>query len=185
MRRDSPWCAAPTAAVVLAFCYTRPETTPVRFSLYMRDRAALGIFVALVILTALFGSQFQPGPWYEALEKPPLNPPSWAFAPVWSVLYLAIAVAGWLVWRARPASATPLALWGAQLALNGAWSLLFFGLHLPGLALIEIVLLLALLIATAALFFRVRTLAGVLFLPYVAWVSFAAYLNAGLWYLNR
>jgi tryptophan-rich sensory protein len=69
--------------------------------------------------------------------------------------------------------------------LNAAWSLLFFGLHLPGLALVEIVLLLALLLATTVSFFEVRPLAGVLFLPYVGWVSFAAYLNAGLWYLNR
>jgi tryptophan-rich sensory protein len=96
-----------------------------------------------------------------------------------------MAVAGWLVWRARPASTKPLVLWGTQLILNAAWSLLFFGLHLPGVALVEIVLLLTLLTITTALFFRVRTLAGALFLPYVAWVSFAAYLNAGLWYLNR
>lgn len=151
----------------------------------MRDRAALGIFVALVFLTAAFASRFHPGSWYEALQKPPLNPPSWIFAPVWSVLYLAIAVAGWLVWRARPASAGPLALWGTQLVLNGVWSLLFFGLRLPGLALIDIVLLLASLIVTTAWFFRVRAWAGALFLPYTAWVGFATYLNAGLWYLNR
>lgn len=151
----------------------------------MRDRAALGVFVALVVLTASFGARFQPGPWYEALQKPPLNPPDWVFAPVWSALYLAIAVAGWLVWRARPASAAPLALWGTQLVLNAAWSLLFFGLRLPGLALVDIALLLASLIVTTALFFRVRTSAGWLFVPYVAWVGFATYLNAGLWYLNR
>ncbi len=151
----------------------------------MRDLAALGIFVALVSLAAFFGSQFQPGTWYEALQKPPLNPPSWVFAPVWSALYLTVAVAGWLVWRLRPVSVTPLALWGTQLLLNAAWSWLFFGLHRPGLALVEIVLLLTLLCVTTASFFRARTLAGALFLPYVAWVSFATYLNAGLWYLNR
>jgi len=145
----------------------------------------LGIFVALVALAAVFGAQFEPGPWYEGLRKPPLNPPNWIFGPVWFVLYLAIAIAGWLVWRARPGSARPLALWGSQLVLNATWSLLFFGLHLPGLALVEIVLLLALLLATTVSFFRVRALAGLLFLPYVAWVTFAAYLNAGLWYLNR
>jgi tryptophan-rich sensory protein len=76
-------------------------------------------------------------------------------------------------------------LWGSQLVLNAAWSLLFFGLHRPGFALVEIILLLALLIATTVSFFRVRTVAGLLFLPYVAWVCFAAYLNAGFWYLNR
>ena len=151
----------------------------------MQNLGALGIFVALVALVAVFGAQFEPGSWYDGLRKPPLNPPNWVFGPVWSVLYLSIAVAGWLVWRARPASAKPLVLWGSQLVLNAAWSLLFFGLHLPSLALVEIVLLLAMLLATTVSFFGVRPLAGVLFLPYAAWVSFAAYLNAGLWYLNR
>ncbi len=151
----------------------------------MRAVSALGIFIALVASAAFFGAQFQPGPWYEGLHKPPLNPPNWVFGPVWSVLYLAIAVAGWLVWRTRPASPRPLALWGTQLLLNATWSLLFFGLHLPGVALVEIALLLALLIATTASFFRVHALAGALFLPYTAWVFFAAYLNAGLWFLNR
>jgi tryptophan-rich sensory protein len=151
----------------------------------VQNLGALGIFVALVALVGVFGAQFEPGPWYDGLRKPPLNPPNWVFGPVWSVLYLSIAVAGWLVWRARSGSAKPLVLWGSQLVLNAAWSLLFFGLHLPSLALAEIVLLLALLLATTVSFFAVRPLAGILFLPYVAWVSFAAYLNAGLWYLNR
>jgi translocator protein len=151
----------------------------------MRDLRALGIFLALVAVAAFFGAQFQPGPWYEGLEKPPLNPPGWVFGPVWSVLYLAMAVAGWLVWRARPASTTPLTLWGSQLILNAAWSMLFFGLHRPYFALFDIVLLFALLIGTTVSFFQARILAGALLLPYVAWVGFATYLNAGLWYLNR
>lgn len=151
----------------------------------MKHLSSLVIFIALVALAAFFGAQFEPGTWYDGLRKPPLNPPSWIFGPVWSVLYLAIAVAGWLVWRARPESAVPLALWGSQLVLNTAWSWLFFGLHLPGLALIEILVLLALLIATTVSFLRIRTLAGGLLVPYAAWVSFAAYLNAGLWVLNR
>lgn len=151
----------------------------------MRDLVALGIFVALVALAALFGAQFVPGPWYEGLRKPPLNPPNWVFGPVWSVLYLAIAVAGWLVWRAPRASAAPLVLWGSQLVLNAAWSWLFFGLQQPGVALVEILLLLSLVIATTVSFFRVRALAGLLLVPYAAWVGFASYLNAGIWYLNR
>jgi tryptophan-rich sensory protein len=151
----------------------------------MRDVGALAVFVAMVAIAAFFGARFQPGSWYEGLQKPPLNPPSWVFGPVWSVLYLASAVAGWLVWRARPAARRPLALWGGQLVLNAAWSPLFFGLHLPGLALVDILLLLGLVIATTASFHRVRMMAGALFVPYAAWVGFAAYLNAGLWYLNR
>jgi benzodiazapine receptor len=151
----------------------------------MRNLGAFGIFVALVGIAAFCGTQFQPGSWYESLQKPPLNPPNWIFGPVWSMLYLAIAVAGWIVWRARPASPRPLMLWGGQLVLNSVWSFLFFGLHLPGLALLDILLLLGLLIGTTISFFRVRAMAGALFLPYIAWVGFAAYLNAGLWYLNR
>jgi tryptophan-rich sensory protein len=145
---------------------------------------SLGFFVVLVAGAALWGSMFEPGAWYAALRKPPLTPPNWIFAPVWIALYLGIAVAGWLVWRARRRIDAPLLLWGAQLVLNGLWSLLFFGLHLPGVALVEILALLGLIVATAAAFFRIRALAGGLLVPYAAWVAFAAYLNAGIWYLN-
>lgn len=151
----------------------------------VRSAAALGTFIVLVALVALFGASFQPGDWYEALRKPLLTPPNWIFGPVWSVLYLCNAVAAWLVWRARPGRAAPLALWAGQLVLNALWSLLFFGLHRPGLALLEIALLLGLVVATTSAFFRVRSLAGWLLVPYVAWVGFASYLNAGLWQLNR
>lgn len=151
----------------------------------MRSVMALSVFALLVAAAALFGAQFEPGAWYEALRKPPLTPPNWVFGPVWSVLYLTIAVAGWLIWRARRNRVTALALWGVQLALNAAWSFLFFGLHRQGLALLEIGTLLVFIVATAVVFFRVRPLAGALFAPYAAWVVFASYLNAGLWHLNR
>lgn len=150
-----------------------------------RDIVAFVVFVGLVALAAFVGAGSQPGPWYEALDKPPLNPPNWVFGPVWTVLYVFIAVAGWLVWRAGPESKTPLTLWGVQLVLNGLWSVLFFGWERPGLALIDICVLLAVLILTTAAFWRVRRLAGALFLPYTLWVAFAAYLNAGIWLLNR
>lgn len=132
-----------------------------------------------------FGSLFQPGPWYEALQKPPLNPPGWVFGLVWSILYLAIAVSGWLVWRARSGWSAPLSLWAVQLGLNAAWSFLFFGLQRPGIALVEIALLLIVLSFTTVSFLGVRRLAGFLFLPYTMWVGFAVYLNAGIWLLNR
>lgn len=151
----------------------------------MRSAVALAVFLSCVALAALFGASFEPGAWYAELRKPPGNPPDWIFPPVWSALYLAIAVAGWLVWRARPATPLPLALWGAQLLGNALWSWIFFGLHRPGTALVEIALLLALVVATTAAFFRVRALAGALLVPYAAWVAFATYLNAGLWLLNR
>ena len=151
----------------------------------MQSAMALGVFALLVAAAALFGAQFEPGLWYEALRKPPLTPPSWVFGPVWSLLYLTIAVAGWLIWRARRNRVPALALWGVQLALNAAWSFLFFGLQRQSLALLEIGILLVFIVATAVVFFRVRPLAGALFAPYAAWVAFASYLNAGLWYLNR
>lgn len=151
----------------------------------MRDYFVLGAFVLLVAAAAFFGAQFQPGPWYAGLRKPPLNPPNWLFGPVWSVLYLAIAVSGWLVWRSGPESPLPLSLWAGQLVLNGAWSFVFFGLRRPGAALLEILALLVVLFATTASFFRVGRVPGALFLPYTAWVTFAAYLNAGIWHLNR
>jgi translocator protein len=151
----------------------------------VRSLGALAVFLVLVSFAALFGAWFEPGLWYAGLHKPPLTPPNWLFGPVWSVLYLAIAVAAWLVWRSPRRSGLALTLWGAQLLLNATWSFLFFGLQRPGLALVEIVALLLLVAVTAASFYRVLPLAGALLTPYAAWVGFAAYLNAGLWYLNR
>jgi tryptophan-rich sensory protein len=151
----------------------------------MRSALALLVFVALAGAAGAIGAQFAPGAWYAGLERPPLAPPNAVFGPVWTVLYVAIAVAGWLVWKARPASAAPLGLWAVQLALNAAWSWIFFGLQRPGLALVEILALLAVVGVTTAVFFRVRRAAGWLLVPYAGWVAFASYLNAGFWYLNR
>jgi tryptophan-rich sensory protein len=150
-------------------------------------RAILGLlpFLLLVAGAAAFGATFQPGAWYEFLRKPPGNPPSWVFGPVWTALYVAIAVAAWRVWRVAPGPSPAIALWGAQLVLNAAWSWLFFGLERPGLALIDITALLGLLVATTAAFLAIDRTAGLLFTPYVAWVGYATYLNAGLWWLNR
>ncbi|MDG2051915.1 MAG: tryptophan-rich sensory protein [Myxococcota bacterium] len=151
----------------------------------MRNLLALIAFLVVVSMAAVFGAFFTPGWWYEALAKPPLNPPNWIFGPVWSALYLAMAVSGWLIWRAQPDAVRPLALWCAQLLLNAAWSGLFFGLHRPGLALIEILILWGVLGATVIAFWPIHRIAGMLLLPYWAWVTFASYLNAGLWFLNR
>ena len=151
----------------------------------MRGVFALIVFLLLVAAAASLGAGFLPGPWYAGLNKPPLNPPSWLFGPVWSILYLCIAVAGWLVWRSGRERKLPLTLWGGQLALNAFWSPLFFGLQRPGMALMDILALLCLLLVTVVAFFKVRPLSGWLMVPYALWVGFAAYLNAGLWYLNR
>lgn len=126
------------------------------------------------------------GTWYQALQKPPFNPPDWLFAPVWTALYVMMAVAGWRVWRAyglRGARAA-LALFGIQLALNLAWSFVFFGYRLIGAALVEIIVLLAAIVATTILFWKRDRLAGLLFIPYAGWVAFATILNFALWQLN-
>ncbi|MEN9678424.1 MAG: hypothetical protein RIS76_4320, partial [Verrucomicrobiota bacterium] len=120
------------------------------------------------------------------LRKPDWNPPSWIFAPVWSALYTMMAVAAWLVWRRGGwrEQRGPLGCFLLQWFLNALWTPLFFGLHLPGIALVEILMLWGALVVTAVCFWRVRPVAGVLLLPYLAWVSFAAFLNFTLWRLN-
>ncbi|MGB2823749.1 MAG: TspO/MBR family protein [Phycisphaerae bacterium] len=124
--------------------------------------------------------------WYPTLAKPLWNPPAWVFGPVWTVLYGMMAVAVWLVWRQRrqrPGGA-PIILFAVQLALNAVWSPLFFGLHRPDLAFVDIVLLWLALAATVWLFLKRLTIAGVLLVPYLLWVSFAAALNFAIWRLN-
>ena len=101
---------------------------------------SLLVFVALVIATAATGVLFQPGAWYERLAKPSWTPPNWLFGPVWSVLYIMIAVAGWLVWSAEGAGLA-IALWACQLVLNGLWSFQFFGIRRMDLAMVDVTLL--------------------------------------------
>jgi tryptophan-rich sensory protein len=140
-------------------------------------------FIVIAFAASAIGAAFPPGAWYESLRKPPLNPPNWIFGPVWTLLYIGMGVAAALVWRTSH-SALPIGLWAAQLILNAAWSWLFFGLHRPGLAFAEILVLWACILATTVVFWRVRPLAGALLLPYLAWVGFAGWLNWGLWRLN-
>ena len=124
--------------------------------------------------------------WYAGLVMPSWTPPGWIFGPVWSILYLSMAVAAWLVWRkiGLRGAATPMTLFAVQLALNAAWSWLFFGLHNPGAAMIDILLLWVAIAATMVVFWRRSWLAGLLFVPYFAWVSFATVLNFAIWRLN-
>ena len=122
---------------------------------------------------------------YQNLDQPSWAPPSWLFGPVWTVLYAGNAVSAWLVWRANPQEARPaLTVYGAQLALNAAWPLLFFGLKRPGLALVEIALLWVAIAATVAAFARQHRVAALLLVPYLAWVTFALALNWELWRRN-
>jgi len=125
--------------------------------------------------------------WYQGLRKPSFNPPDWIFAPVWTTLYLLVGIAGWRVWRLGRIEGgwKALVVFAFQLGLNLAWSFLFFGLQRIDLALVEIVILLFAIIANTTMFWRIDRLAGVLFVPYAAWVTYATTLNASLWLLNK
>ncbi len=146
----------------------------------------LVLFLAVSFSAGLFGARFKPGDWYDQLSKPSWRPPNWLFAPVWTALYLAMGVAAWLVWQRAGLRKAQLALsfFALQLILNAVWSWVFFGLHRPGLAFGEITLLWAAILITLVLFWRHCPLSGLLFVPYLAWVSFAAMLNFSLWRLN-
>ncbi len=153
------------------------------------DLLGLGTFVVLCLAISAIGGWVTAesvSTWYRTLLKPDFNPPDWVFAPVWSVLYLMIALAGWRVWRRRGLAGAPVAMatYAAQLALNLGWSFLFFGGQMIGIALAEIVLLLVAIGVNALLFWRIDRMAGWLLAPYAAWVAFASILNFALWRLN-
>lgn len=153
-----------------------------------RSLLVLAGFFLLCFGVAAAGAFFQPGSWYQELTKPSWNPPAWIFGPVWTVLYALMAIAGWRVWRSAAGSAESagpaLGVFVAQLAANGLWSFLFFGLHRPGLALVDIVVLLVLIAVTLALFRHHDRWAAWLLVPYLLWVAFATFLNFTLWRLN-
>lgn len=153
-----------------------------------RSRRSLGLvgWLTLCFAAAAFGGFFLPGEWYAQLQKPSWNPPSWLFGPVWTALYIMMAIAAWLVWQ-RGGFATQrlaLSLFLLQLMFNVAWSSLFFGLRNPALAFVDIVLLWVALLATLLSFWQRSRVAGALLIPYLAWVSFASALNFALWRLN-
>ena len=131
-----------------------------------------------------FATQDAVDGWYRTLAKSSWNPPDWVFGPVWTLLYIMRAVAAWLVWKTRDRITPAMLLFFVQLALNLAWSLLFFGARSPGLALIEVAFLWSSVLLTMLAFFGRQTTAGWLFVPYLAWVSFAAVLNFTIWSMN-
>ena len=124
--------------------------------------------------------------WYATLTKPSWNPPNWLFGPVWTVLYICMAVAAWLVWRQGGLfqARTPLTVFAVQLTLNAVWSWLFFGFHMPGIAFLEILALLLAIAATTIAFWPRSKAAGILMLPYLGWVAFASVLNFEIWRMN-
>lgn len=162
------------------------ETTPATPG---KGRAVLGflVWVAICFSAAALGGFFIPGDWYAQLKKPAWNPPNWLFGPVWTALYLMMAVAAWLIWLRGgwKVQRRPLGLFLLQLFFNALWSPLFFGLRSPALGLVDIVLLWVTLAGTLAAFWKVRPVAGWLLVPYLTWTTFAAVLNLALWQMNR
>ena len=150
----------------------------------MRGWMSLIVFLGLVAAAAVLGGLSTPDAWFAALQKPSFNPPGWVFGPAWTLLYVLMAVAAWRVFRAV-GFGFAIGLWGVQLLVNAIWSPLFFGLHRIDLALLDIVILDVLVVATIFAFFRHDRVAGWLMMPYLAWITFATILNASIWQLNR
>jgi len=159
----------------------------------MKLNAVVKLIVCLVVTfsAGLIGSLFtRPAitDWYANLNKPFFTPPDWLFGPVWTALYLLMAVSAFLIWQKgldNPAVKTALVLYLLQLILNLLWTPLFFGLKMPLIAFIEILLLCAAIILTVLVFARTSVFASVLLFPYILWTCFAAVLNFSIWLLNR
>jgi benzodiazapine receptor len=143
-------------------------------------------FILLVVIVAGAGAIFEPGAWYDTLAKPVWTPPNWLFPIAWTILYLMIAVAGWLVWRevGFAAAALGFVFYFLQLVLNAAWSWLFFGMHRMDLGLADVAGMWLAIAATIVTFYAVRPGAAWLLAPYLVWVSYAAALNLTLWRMN-
>jgi tryptophan-rich sensory protein len=146
--------------------------------------------IAVCLLAGLVGSIFTAPAvptWYAALTKPTLNPPAWLFGPVWTVLFILMGIALYLVWSkgwGQKNVQVAMTIFAVQLVLNILWSYLFFGLQAPFFALIEIILLWVAILMTIGAFYRVSIPAAALLVPYLLWVTFAAYLTYGIYALN-
>jgi len=155
----------------------------------IRSVLSLAVFCGICLGAELLASMLtRPSVqgWYANLSKPPWTPPNWLFGPVWTLLYLMMALAAWLVWRQAglAAAKVPMAWFVIQLMLNVTWSGLFFSLRMPGAAFLEILLLWCAILATLIAFWRLTSLAGWLMLPYLVWVTYAAALNLAIWRMN-
>lgn len=152
-------------------------------SLERRSYLLLAVFVLIVFCAALGGWFFKPGAWYAEIWKPSWTPPNWVFPVVWPVLYVCIAIAGWLIFS-RPGTMHARVLWGVQLVLNAIWTWIFFGLHQPMLALADIAALLACIAALMAVSWRRQRAVSWLFLPYFVWVAYASALTGAIAFGN-
>lgn len=165
----------------------RRDESPRKRTLDVRvtdGRLVLLAFLIFVVFGGFaMGYLAPPGPWYEALPKPAFNPPNWVFGPVWTVLYVLIALAGWRVWREN-AGGWPMRIWWVQLGLNYLWTPIFFGARRPDLAFGIILLLLGTILAFIALSWKRHRVSAWLFVPYAFWVAFASLLNGAILILN-
>eukprot|EP00761_Pharyngomonas_kirbyi_P002829 gb/GECH01002833.1/.p1 GENE.gb/GECH01002833.1/~~gb/GECH01002833.1/.p1 ORF type:complete len:185 (+),score=7.22 gb/GECH01002833.1/:1-555(+) len=175
-------------STIAGFNYDKPITNT--------DLTGLGVAVALPITIGLVSSRNTPGEWYKTLQKPPITPPNWAFPAVWMSLYTLMGGSSWLVWWANGSPTTlsspafssvvaPLSVYGASLIFNGAWSYLMFGRHKIGASLVDIGLLWSSIVTYTGLFYSSVPAAGLMNLPYIAWVSLASYLNYYIWSHNK
>lgn len=154
--------------------------TPLRLSGHL----GAALFVGLVVGTGwAIGFLTRPDAWYESLAKPAFSPPGWVFGPVWTILYILIGFAGWRIWRLAPKSSA-MTLWGAQMLLNWFWSPAFFGAEAPATALAIILALLAAIAGFMLQAWKYDRVAACLFVPYAAWVAFAALLNGSIVVMN-
>ena len=158
----------------------------------MTIRTFVKLVIAIVVtqLAGIIGSLFTFSAiptWYATLTKPELNPPSWVFGPVWTTLYVLMGVSVFLIWQKgweRKDVKIAVSVYGVQLVLNALWSIVFFGMQSPGLALVNIALLFVSIVSTMILFYKISRPAMYLLVPYILWVSFASYLNYAIYALN-
>ena len=154
------------------------------------DKASkmLGLIISILICLGVgfLSGQFRPDEWYQALAKPTWTPPDWLFPVVWTLLYIMMGIAAWLIWQQNgfKAAMLPLLVFIFQLLLNGLWTLFFFGFKMPGLAFADILFLWIVILLTIILFWLKRPLPSFLLLPYFLWVSFASALNLSIWRMN-
>ncbi|PTX64352.1 TspO/MBR related protein [Melghirimyces profundicolus] len=154
-----------------------------------RKWGSLAVFLVFCSIVAALGGRVSdpdPGSWYDRLQKPFFHPPGWVFGPVWTVWYVLIAISGWMVWEGKDSTERRYALlfWGGLVLLNLVWTCLFFAYQFPGAALLEILLLWFFIGAFVIAAWKVTRTAAVLLLPYWIWVTFVAFYNLNIWWLN-
>lgn len=157
--------------------------------MFKKSILPLLISILIVFSFGFIGSFFTTpsiATWYAFINKPSFSPPNWLFAPAWTLLYILMAIAAFLIWQKRdnPKTKQALIFYGIQLVLNAFWSIIFFGMHNPGLALLEIIILWLFILIILIKFYKINKTAGLLFIPYLLWVSFASILNYAIWILN-